>query len=87
MATLNERDKHREQRDQLTENRFVADDRRALGSVAYGLIAVLGGLALLAWFAFGTATPTINNSPSINAPATSPPTPPVNPERQPPTNP
>ncbi len=41
MATLNERDKHREQRDQLTENRFVADDpkRKAFGvGLAYGLI-------------------------------------------------
>ncbi len=87
MGTLNERDKHREQRDQLTENRFVADDPKSMGFGRLRFDCGLGGLALLAWFAFGTATPTINNSPSINAPATSPPTPPVNPERQPPTNP
>lgn len=38
MATLNERDQHREQRDQLSENRIVADDasRRASGSFGYG---------------------------------------------------
>ena len=87
MATLNERDQHREQRDQLSENRIVADDasRRAPGSYGYGLILVLG-LALLAWFAFGTAS-TVNNSPSVTAPVTSPATPPATPERQPPTNP
>ena len=90
MGTLNERDKHREKRDELSENRFVADDRRASGvGRSYGLIlAVLGGLSLAGVVRLRHRnSATINNSPSINAPATSPPTPPATPERQPSTNP
>lgn len=90
MATLNERDQLRNNRDQLRENHIVADDMGRSGLFGYGLLPILTvalGLALVAWFAFGTATTTVNNSPSITAPVTTSPTPTAIPERQPPTNP